>query len=105
MSYARSKIRGAKCLAAAALLAIPTLAPAGEANDEDFKVTAQASLPGGAQIKSFDISYVDPTIHTYVLGDRTNKSVDVVDTVSLSVKMLTANPPFAGVGASNVASG
>jgi hypothetical protein len=105
-SYSR-KFMVTTCFAVAGMLAIPSLGSTQEATskDEVFSATASVALPKGAKIQSFDISYVDPTIHTYVLGDRTNKSVDVIDTVSLKATILSANPPFAGVGASNAASG
>src|SRR5258708_5094860 len=46
--------------------------------------------PGG--LNSFDIGFVDPAIHTYVLADRTNKAVDVVDTENNTfTKYLPAN--------------
>ncbi len=35
---------------------------------------------GGIGLGAFDISFVDPTIGLYVLSDRTNASVDLVDT-------------------------
>jgi hypothetical protein len=50
------------------------------AADEAFKPTAIVTLNPGQTIKSFDISYVDPVLGLYVLADRTNKAVDVVDT-------------------------
>ena len=110
MSYAQSGIRGGKYLAAAALLVMPTLVPAAEApsKDEVFSVTGQSSVPSTSltsTIVSFDISFVDPTIHTYVLGDRTNKAVDVVDTNTLAMTQLTATPPFAGATGNNNTSG
>lgn len=53
--------------------------------DETFAPVAVISLPGGKQILSFDISFVDPAIGIYVLGDRTNKAVDVIDTTTNTV--------------------
>src|SRR6266850_2620665 len=59
------------------------LAPATSAvADETFVPTAVISLPGGQKIQSFDISFVDPVIGLYVLGDRTNTAVDVFDTTN-----------------------
>src|SRR5260370_779998 len=58
--------------------------------------------PGG--LNSFDIGFVDPAIHTYVLADRTNKAVDVVDTKNNTfTKYLQAN--FVGNCADVVPSG
>jgi hypothetical protein len=80
------------------LLAMPGLTSAGEGpNDEVFSATAAASLPNNEKIIAFDISYVDPVLGTYVLADRTNKVIDVVNTTSLGVTQLAATPPFAGV--------
>jgi hypothetical protein len=54
------------------------------------------------KITSFDISFVDPVIGLYLLADRTNKSVDVIDTTTNTVLVqLTATPPFAGATPSN----
>jgi hypothetical protein len=75
------------------------LALAGNAAAEEiFKPTTIIAVPGG--LKSFDIGFVDADIHTYAFADRTNKSVDVVDTSTNTLKQLTANPPFAGVRSS-----
>ena len=74
------------------------LAMAGSAAaDETFKPTTIITVPGG--LKSFDIGFVDADIHTYVVADRTNKSIDVVDTRTNTLRQLTATPPFAGVRA------
>jgi hypothetical protein len=63
----------------------------------------------GQQIKVFDISFVDPAVGTggtYVLADRTNKAIDVIDMDSLTLTQLTATPAFAGVSpAGNASSG
>jgi len=53
--------------------------------DETFAPVAVISLPGGQLIQSFDISFVDPVTGIYVLGDRTNKAVDVIDTTTTAV--------------------
>jgi hypothetical protein len=37
------------------------------------------TLPGGELVTAFDISFVDPVLRLYLLGDRTNKAVDVID--------------------------
>jgi hypothetical protein len=81
-------------------------APEAIAQDEVFSAAAAISLPGGKQFFAFDISYVDATLGRYVLGDRTNKAVDLIDTSSNSViKLLTATPPFAGATGNNNTSG
>jgi len=70
-------------------------APAAAA-DEVFKVTSAISLPNGQKIQSFDISFVDPVIGLYVLADRTNNAIDVVDTFSNTVLVQLGTGQFAG---------
>lgn len=53
--------------------------------DETFAPVAVISLPGSQKVQSFDISFVDPLLGVYVLGDRTNQAVDVIDTSTNSV--------------------
>jgi hypothetical protein len=53
--------------------------------DEVFAPVTVISLPGGQKIQSFDISFVDPVVGIYILGDRTNKAVDVIDTTTNTV--------------------
>jgi hypothetical protein len=68
------------------------------AADENFTVKKIISLPNGQSVGSFDIAFDDANIHTLAFADRTNKSVDLIDTnTNTVVKQLTANPPFAGV--------
>ena len=72
------------------------------ANDEIYSARTQVTLPGGEKVTSFDISFVDPVLGLYLLADRTNKSVDVIDTTTNTVLVqLTATPPFAGATPSN----
>jgi hypothetical protein len=86
---------------ASALLAGPALAA-----NLNFVPTAQISLPNAEKIISFDISFVDPTIQLYFLGDRTNKSVPVVQTSNNRLQVqLPGNPPFAGATGNNDTSG
>src|SRR5262245_898269 len=66
--------------------------------DEQYTPTQVVPVPGG--LTSFDISFVDPTAGKYVLADRTNKAIDVVDTNSKALVQRTATPTFAGVIAS-----
>jgi len=47
---------------------------------ETYQPISAITLPNGQAINSFDIGFVDPTLRQYFLADRTNKSVDVVDT-------------------------
>src|SRR5215510_6661843 len=48
------------------------------AKDEVFGVTSVINLPDSQKLGSFDIGFVDDGL--YLLADRTNKSIDVVDT-------------------------
>src|SRR6266566_1393548 len=50
------------------------------AKDEVFGVTSVINLPDSQKLGSFDIGFVDPAHGLYLLADRTNKSIDVVDT-------------------------
>ena len=53
------------------------------------------SLPAG--VSSFDISFVDPATHTYILGDRTNNGIDVIDTKTNTLRMIAGQGIFKGV--------
>jgi hypothetical protein len=63
------------------VLLMPRIASGQEASGDTDSIAAKTSyaLPGGAKITSFDISFVDPFSRVFVLADRTNKSLDVVD--------------------------
>ena len=79
----QSRLLACLCLAVA-----PTLlgtATSAIAADETFAPVAVISLPNNQKIQSFDISFVDPVTGIYVLGDRTNFAVDVIDTTTNSV--------------------
>jgi hypothetical protein len=54
---------------------MPALAVA----DETFSEVAHITIPG-APLHSFDISWVDSSLHSYLLADRTHAQVDVLDT-------------------------
>ena len=53
------------------------------------------SLP--APLASWDISFVDPASHTYVLGDRSNNGVDVIDTRTNTLTAIAGQGKFRGV--------
>ena len=61
----------------AGAVALPFMAGTASA-DEVFKATSAVTGLDGQKIVAFDISFVDPTLKLYILGDRTNKAVDVV---------------------------
>jgi hypothetical protein len=48
-------------------------------------------------VSSFDISFVDANAHTYVLGDRTNNGIDVIDTRTGTLTMIAGQGVFKGV--------
>jgi hypothetical protein len=88
-------------LAAGANLLVASTATYASA-DEIFSARTQITLPGGQKITSFDISFVDPVLGLYLLADRTNKAVDVIDTTTNTVLVqLGATPAFAGATPSN----
>ena len=96
---ARSLSCVAYCAVAGALLGLPGPAAA----DETF-VLKQTITITGAVLHSFDISWVDPYIHSYLLGDRSNKAVDVIDTRSKAQSKLAAGA-FVGFTGNNDTSG
>jgi hypothetical protein len=65
------------------------------------QVIALPNLPAGGKF-SYDIGVVDPHAHSYYLADRTNKSLDIIDTDTYAVHQVSG---FTGVGASNDVSG
>src|SRR5262249_8664168 len=65
-------------------------------SDEAYSVQTVIPVPG--TLTSFDIAFVDANIDTLVLADRTNKSIDVVNTATNTLThQYTATPPFRGV--------
>jgi hypothetical protein len=76
--------------------------------DERFAVKTIISLPDGNPLRAFDISWVDPTSHTYALassatapppatGPATNPRIILVDTqFNVVTKEYNASPTFAG---------
>jgi hypothetical protein len=77
----------------------------GASADEVFKPTKAITLPGGQQVVSFDISFVDPVVGLYILGDRTNKTVDVIDTDTNTVLTQLGKGAFTGATGNNDTSG
>jgi hypothetical protein len=72
-----SKVKPAACLAGA--IALWPLAISGTAlADETFSRSSTTINPPST--KSFDIGFVDAVAGVYVLADRTNKAIDVIDT-------------------------
>jgi hypothetical protein len=80
----RSNIKFLACFAVAATCISPAIA---QSPDTDFfagtaAITLSGGTPAAKPLASFDISFVDPTIGLYALGDRTNNAVDLADTNS-----------------------
>src|SRR6516165_4754563 len=79
------------------------------AKDEVFGVTSVISIinpPGTAPqtLGAFDISFVDPANGVYLLADRTNASIDVIDTSTNHV-INQFKPGFVGATGNNDTSG
>jgi hypothetical protein len=73
-----TKLLAATSLVAGAM-AVLLLSGSGSARaDEHLSLIAKIDV-GGNGLGAFDISYDDPTIDLYVLSDRTNSSIDMVD--------------------------
>src|SRR5262249_30121697 len=84
-----SKLRLAACLAG---MAVPWLLTTPGIADEFFTHTSSIPVAG---LTSFDIGFVDPVAGVYVLADRSNKSIDVVDT-STNTLINQLQPGFVG---------
>src|ERR1700694_3070894 len=89
---------------AGALTALPFMAGTASA-DEVFKATSAVTGLGSQKIVAFDISFVDPALKLYILGDRTNKAVDVVDTTSNTLIAQVGKGTFTGATGNNDTSG
>jgi hypothetical protein len=89
---------------AGAVAALPFMAGTATA-DEIFKATAAVTGLGTQSINGFDISFVDPRLKLYILGDRTNKAVDVVDTESNALVTQVGKGTFTGATGNNNTSG
>ncbi|MEA2903196.1 MAG: hypothetical protein QOI12_583 [Alphaproteobacteria bacterium] len=80
----RKAIKLRALLASAFAPALLTIAGLACAADEVFSPTAAITIPGN-NLVSFDIGYVDAKLRLYFLADRSNKSVDVIDTTTNTV--------------------
>src|SRR5260370_14448644 len=89
---------------AGAVAALPFMAGTASA-DEVFKATSAVTGLGAQTIVGFDISFVDPALKLYILGDRTNKAVDVVDTESNAIVTQVGKGTFTGATGNNNTSG
>ena len=84
-------------LSASGMLSAQNIPCAGAPTDTQTRCVKAISIPGNA-IRSFDISWVDSDRGLYFLADRSNKSVDIVDTkTNMLIAQAVAPPPgFAG---------
>jgi len=90
----------------AGALAMGAVAMAGTAQaTETLRLVTAISAPNGGKITSFDISFVDPATGTYLLADRTNKGVQVIDTATNTVRFIAGQGLFTGALSSNDISG
>jgi hypothetical protein len=92
---------GAISLAATGAFAAPCTGPGAPTNTQTRCLTA-IDLQG-APLKSYDISWVNPDRAEYYLADRSNFSVDIIDTRTLTFKRRIVG--FIGFTGSNDTSG
>jgi len=95
-------------------MAVPALSQETSGTDEAFQLTTVYGLnntnignpTGVTGLVSFDISWVDETLHKYYLADRSNKSIDILD-LSTFPPTLTqvVNTGFTGFTGNNDTSG
>ena len=77
-------------------VAAPCTGPGAPSNAQTKCLTA-VTIPG-SQLKSFDISFVNPERAEYYLGDRSAKGVDIIDTRHLKfVRTAGLDKPFQGI--------
>ena len=90
-----------KLLACLTTIAAPWLLATGgtAAADEVFKATSAIQVAGNP-LASFDISFVDEVLQVYLLADRSNAGVDIIDTTNNTAGILGAGK-FAGVKTSS----
>jgi len=105
----RSSIKVVASLSGVLVACLLSPAVAGSPDSDNFAGTAAVTISGGTPLavplKSFDISFVDPTIGLYALGDRSNNAVDLVDTNSNAFLGFCGHGKFVGFTGSNDTSG
>jgi hypothetical protein len=81
-------------------VAAPCTGPGAPTNTQTKCLTAIA-IPG-VELKSFDISFVNPQRAEYYLADRASKGIDVIDTEQLKfVRTVGLDKPFKGIVLNN----
>ena len=92
----------------AGVLALGAIALAGATvadATETLTLKTAISMPNGGKITSFDISAVDTATGLYTLGDRTNKTVEVINTSTNTVVLQAGLGLFKGATGNNNTSG
>jgi hypothetical protein len=99
----RTKLKVLACLTG---IVVPWLTVSGlAAADEVFKATGIINVPidsfnAKSGLNSFDISFVDEVLQIYLLADRSNRGLDIVDTTNNSISVLGAGA-FVGINTTN----
>src|ERR1700730_6410830 len=84
------------CTAVSATAQVPCQGPGAPSTTQTKCVTAIA-IPG-IQLKSFDISFVNPDREEFYLADRASKGIDIIDTDELKFKRTAGlDKPFQGI--------
>ena len=68
-------------------------------------LTLKTAVSISGKITSFDISFVELAVNLYILGDRTNKGVEVINTNNNAFVMTAGAGIFAGATGNNNTSG
>jgi hypothetical protein len=89
-SAQRAARRIVYCAFAAAFVGMPSMASAQDA----FSLKTTVTISGVA-LSSFDISWFDPEVRAYLLSDRSNKAIDVIDAATKAQRQLQVGQ-FAG---------
>src|SRR4051812_5305521 len=97
-----TSLKNLNLLAVFATAFLPALA-AETASAAAYKITSVISLPGGQKLgaSGVDIGIANPQLSLYAITDRTNSSVDVIDTTSNTVMFQTKG--FLGTGVAPLA--
>ncbi|MFL6796057.1 MAG: FG-GAP-like repeat-containing protein [Xanthobacteraceae bacterium] len=96
---------GGASLFARSLVVALTLMGSSALAEEILVPSKIVPLPAGQKITSFDISYVDSALGLYVLADRTNSAIDVVDIKSDTLLRQAGKGLFKGNTGNNDTSG
>src|SRR5260370_2564560 len=89
----------------AGALALGAVALTGTMTAEATETLTLKTVISINKIISFDISFIDPVSGNYVLSDRTNKGVDVINTATNTAVMIAGQGLFTGSTTSNSTSG